>query len=460
MAATRPSCCSASANGEETNRTSKPWPPEAVTLPMISSLVAWTDDLGLDAGGRLEALEQIGRHVGVPVRDHELLLCAGRGRRPGCTQQDEAEQPSRVSCHHRSPVTVSWADGRKRDKGPSMGIRLRPSGGAMPDLAGKTVLLTGASKGIGAAAVAALGAAGAHLVAHYGSDRAGAEAATADLPADRVLLVGADLAQTGEVDRLWHEALAWRGRIDVLVNNAAVMRLAGGIEADDDEWDRVWAETLQVNVMAPARLMRHAVGHYRERGGGIIVTVSSWAAQRGPGNPALLAYAASKGAVLAATKTIARNYAKDGVLAYVVAPGVVRTRLSEVASAATGRRGGRDRDPGHGRMGAAERGRGADRVPGDRHLPPPDGRHARHQWRQLHPLEDRSRRTVPRRRRAVFLTFHRMRVRVEKSTARPYGSPSGQAFAVGPSSSRSIFLAMIAPHTFCAREYFVPCLRL
>jgi NAD(P)-dependent dehydrogenase (short-subunit alcohol dehydrogenase family) len=206
----------------------------------------------------------------------------------------------------------------------------------MPDLAGKTVLLTGASKGIGAAAVAALGASGAHLVAHYGSDRAGAAAATADLPADRVLLVCADLAQTGEVDRLWREALAWRGRIDVLVNNAAVMRLAGGIEADDDEWDRVWAETLQVNVLAPARLMRHAVAHYRERGGGIIVTVSSWAAQRGPGNPVLLAYAASKGAVLAATKTIARNYAKDGVLAYVVAPGVVRTRLSEVASAATG----------------------------------------------------------------------------------------------------------------------------
>ena len=64
---------------------------------------------------------------------------------------------------------------------------------------------------------------GAHVIAHYGSDRAGAEAATAELPADRVLLVGADLAQPGEVDRLWREALAWRGRIDVLVNNAAMM---------------------------------------------------------------------------------------------------------------------------------------------------------------------------------------------------------------------------------------------
>jgi NAD(P)-dependent dehydrogenase (short-subunit alcohol dehydrogenase family) len=201
---------------------------------------------------------------------------------------------------------------------------------------GKTVLLTGSSKGIGAATAAVLGRAGYYLVAHYGSDSAGARAATADVPADRVLLVGADLARTDEVDRLWREALAWRGRIDVLVNNAAVMRLAGGVEADEAEWDQVWAEALQVNVLAPVRLMRHAVRHYRDLGGGIIVTVSSWAAQRGPGNPDLLAYATSKGAVLSATKTVARSYAKDGVLAYVVAPGVVRTRLSETASAATG----------------------------------------------------------------------------------------------------------------------------
>jgi NAD(P)-dependent dehydrogenase (short-subunit alcohol dehydrogenase family) len=203
-------------------------------------------------------------------------------------------------------------------------------------LDGKTVLLTGASKGIGAATAQALGRAGAHVIAHYGSDRAGAEVATAGLPSDRMLLVGANLGRSDEVDRLWQEALAWRGRIDVLVNNAAVMRLAGGIEAEDAEWDTVWDETLRVNVLAPVRLMRHAVRHFLVAGGGTLVTVSSWAAQRGPGNPALMAYGTSKGAVLAATKAIARNYAARNVLAYVVAPGVVRTRLSEIASAATG----------------------------------------------------------------------------------------------------------------------------
>ena len=159
----------------------------------------------------------------------------------------------------------------------------------MTDLSGKVVLLTGASKGIGAEMAAAIGAAGADLIAHYGGDRAGAEQATAKLPKERVKLIGADLKDKAAVDRLWAESLAWRGRVDVVINNAAVMRIAGGIEDDDASWDTVWDEALKVNVLAPVRLMRHAVRHYVQSGGGILITVSSWAAQRGPGNPALLA---------------------------------------------------------------------------------------------------------------------------------------------------------------------------
>lgn len=206
----------------------------------------------------------------------------------------------------------------------------------MFELTGKTILLTGASKGIGAAIAASLGEASANVIAHYGSDYAGAEEATAFFPPERVKLIGADLGKRQDVDRLWSEAIDWRGRIDVVINNAAVMRLAGGIGDDIAVWDEVWDEALRVNVLAPARLMRSAVRHYLEMGGGILVTISSWAAQRGTGNPALLPYAASKGAILSATKAIARNYAKSNILAYIVTPGVVRTRLSEQASAATG----------------------------------------------------------------------------------------------------------------------------
>jgi NAD(P)-dependent dehydrogenase (short-subunit alcohol dehydrogenase family) len=206
----------------------------------------------------------------------------------------------------------------------------------MFELTGKTILLTGASKGIGAAVAGSLGQAGAHLIAHYGGDRGGALKATQDIPKDRITLIGADLEVAKEADRLWREALSWRGRIDVLINNAAVMRLKGGIEAEENEWDEVWNEAWRVNVLSPARLMRHAVRHYLDTGGGTLITISSWAAQRGPGNPALIAYAASKGAILSATRTIARNYAKNNVLAYVVTPGVVRTRLSEQAAEVVG----------------------------------------------------------------------------------------------------------------------------
>ncbi|HKF60718.1 MAG TPA: SDR family oxidoreductase [Dongiaceae bacterium] len=206
----------------------------------------------------------------------------------------------------------------------------------MLDLSDKTILVTGASKGIGAAIIAALGREGAHVIGHYGSDEAGARAATAGIAAERVRLIAGDLAKPGEAARIWRDALAWRGRIDVLVNNAAMMAYEGGIEDTDEVWERIWAETLQVNVKAAADLLRGAVRHFRKSGGGTIITISSWNAQRGSTNPVTIAYAASKAAVMAATKTIARGYAKENILAYIVAPGVVRTRLSENFAATQG----------------------------------------------------------------------------------------------------------------------------
>lgn len=199
----------------------------------------------------------------------------------------------------------------------------------MYDLTGKTILVTGASKGIGAATVERLGRAGASVVAHYGGDREGAESATRAIDPARKCLVSADLSDLDAVESLWEAAEQWRGRIDVLVNNAAVMLFDGGPDAALEVWDRIWQQTLTVNVLAAARLLRRAVRHYLEAGGGSIVTISSWAAQKGVTNPGNIAYGASKAAVHNLTQTIARAYARDGILAYSIAPGVVRTRLSE-----------------------------------------------------------------------------------------------------------------------------------
>lgn len=196
-----------------------------------------------------------------------------------------------------------------------------------PVLAGRTILVTGASQGIGLATAQALGAAGAHVIAHYGTSPAGAEAAIADIPEGRSLMLQADLRDLGAVRRLWRDAVAWRGRVDVLVNNAAVMPECA-MSAPVDDWDRAWDDALAVNVLAPAALIRDAVGHYLDHGGGVLITLSSWAAQQGSGNPRLVAYAASKAALKAATQTVARAHAADGILAYIVSPGVVDTAMS------------------------------------------------------------------------------------------------------------------------------------
>lgn len=208
----------------------------------------------------------------------------------------------------------------------------------MIDLTGKTILLTGASRGIGASTATVLGEAGASLVAHFGENRDGAVAATRDIPPDRKLLVESDFAKPGSARTLWSAALSWRDRIDVVVLNAAVMP-ENPLDAEDAQWDATWSFVFQVNVHEPANLMREAIRHFREHGGGTIITMSSWVAEQGSAIPQLTAYAASKAAVRAMTQTVARVHAKDGVLAYVIAPGIVRTRMSEV-SATT--RGGED----------------------------------------------------------------------------------------------------------------------
>lgn len=206
----------------------------------------------------------------------------------------------------------------------------------MHDLSDKTVLVTGASKGIGAAIVKRLGKAGAYVVAHYSSDEQGVLDATSDISESNKLIVKGEFTNLDDVEKLWDDAERWRGRVDVFVNNAAIMLWDGGFDQPLDAWDATWDATLQVNVLAPARLLRRAVHHFTAGSGGTIVTISSWAAQKGVTNPASIAYGSSKAAVMAATKTIARAFAKQGVLAYVIAPGVVRTRLSEQFAATQG----------------------------------------------------------------------------------------------------------------------------
>ncbi|MFE4835437.1 SDR family NAD(P)-dependent oxidoreductase [Arthrobacter sp. NPDC056691] len=191
-------------------------------------------------------------------------------------------------------------------------------------LAGRTVLVTGGSRGIGRATVEAMHREGAHVVLHYGNDKDSAQA-TADRLGARVKLVQGDLRDPDARRRVWAEAVEWRGGVDVLVNNAGAW-LASEIE-DGGTWQQGWQANYELNLLAPADLCREAILGFRKRGGGIIVNVASRSSHRGD-DAEHLAYGAAKGGLLALTKGIARGYGQDNILAYAVAPGWVATDIS------------------------------------------------------------------------------------------------------------------------------------
>jgi NAD(P)-dependent dehydrogenase (short-subunit alcohol dehydrogenase family) len=175
------------------------------------------------------------------------------------------------------------------------------------------ILLTGSTRGIGAATHAALIAAGATVVGHGSRDGDG--------------VIGIDFAEAGAGDRLWDAALErFGGRIDVLVNNAGVFEAAD--LGDAAAFATAWARSLAINLQAAADLSRRAVLHWQSTGGGRLVNVASRAAFRGD-SPAHWHYAAAKAGMVAMTRTIARAYAAQGILAFVVAPGFTMTGMAE-----------------------------------------------------------------------------------------------------------------------------------
>jgi len=176
------------------------------------------------------------------------------------------------------------------------------------------ILLTGASRGIGAATLGALTGSGHRVAGHSTKGGNG--------------LIAGDLADSGAPRSIWEAALEQLGgRIDVLVNNAGIYEGVAD-DASDEEWHAAWARTLTVNLQAAADLCRHAVSHFREYGGGRIVNVASRAAFRGD-SPSHWHYAASKSALIGMTKTIARGYAAEGILAFAVAPGFTVSEMTE-----------------------------------------------------------------------------------------------------------------------------------
>jgi 3-oxoacyl-[acyl-carrier protein] reductase len=203
----------------------------------------------------------------------------------------------------------------------------------MAQLTGKTILVTGGARGIGAAIARACLDEGADVILHYAANRTGAEDVAARAP-DRCHLLQADFALPATASPLWQQAVSWKGHIDVLVNNAGVFEPTG-VDDGPDAWLEAWQRTLQINLIAAADLCREAILHFKSRGGGSIINISSRAAFRGD-TPDYMHYAASKSGMIGLTRSIARGYGADKILAYVIAPGFVRTEMAETFIRANG----------------------------------------------------------------------------------------------------------------------------
>jgi NAD(P)-dependent dehydrogenase (short-subunit alcohol dehydrogenase family) len=194
----------------------------------------------------------------------------------------------------------------------------------------RSVLVTGASRGIGAAVAKAFAAAGDRVAVHYGSSPESAKAVLKELPGDGHVLAHADLADPAEIQQMVDGVAAELGSIDVLVNNAGVYQPHPIRRSSYDEWQRAWSGTLGVNLIGAANVTWCAVRHMGR--GGRIVNVSSRGAFRGePNQPA---YGASKAALVSFGQSLARALGPEGIAVTTIAPGWTTTDMA--AEALTG----------------------------------------------------------------------------------------------------------------------------
>jgi 3-oxoacyl-[acyl-carrier protein] reductase len=191
---------------------------------------------------------------------------------------------------------------------------------------GRPVLVTGGSRGIGAAVARAFAARGDRVAVHYGSSRGAAEEVAAGLAGDGHAVVGADLGDPEAVRAMVAAAADALGGLEVLVNNAGVFMAHPITQTSYEEWQRAWHDTLAVNLVGAANVTWCAVPHMIEAGGGRIVNVSSRGAFRGePDQPA---YGASKAALVAFGQSLARALGPHRIAVTTVAPGWTATDMA------------------------------------------------------------------------------------------------------------------------------------
>ena len=192
-------------------------------------------------------------------------------------------------------------------------------------LAGHIAIVTGASRGIGAAIARDLAAAGAHVVVGYRAQAVQARAVVADIVTrgGSAEAIGFDVAVGREVDAAVRELVARLGKVDILVNNAGVSVDALIMRTSDDQWQRV----LDINLKGVFNCTKSVSRPMMRARSGRIINLGSVVGVTG--NTGQAAYAAAKAGVIGFTKSTARELASRGITANVVAPGFIETDMTE-----------------------------------------------------------------------------------------------------------------------------------
>jgi 3-oxoacyl-[acyl-carrier protein] reductase len=191
---------------------------------------------------------------------------------------------------------------------------------------GRAVLVTGSSRGIGAAVAHAFAADGDRVAVHYASARAAAQQTLESLPGDGHVLVRADLRDPAAVLEMVDGAAEALGGIDVLVNNAGIFTPHPITTVSYEEWQQAWQDTIGINLVGAANVTWCAVRHMPTDGRGRIVNVSSRGAFRG--EPAQPAYGASKAGLIALGQSLARDLGSRRIAVTTVAPGFTETDMA------------------------------------------------------------------------------------------------------------------------------------
>ena len=194
----------------------------------------------------------------------------------------------------------------------------------MIDLSGKSALVTGGSRGIGRACCEALARAGARVAVNYRVEKPQADELVKRIRAGggEAYALSADVSRREEAEMMVEDAVTRFGRLDILVNNAGIWKGVPIEEMSDLEWN----EMLGVNLTGCLHMIRACVPHLRAAGAGRIINISSTAGQRGEAFHSH--YAATKGALISLTKSLAVELAPDGILTNCVAPGWVETDMA------------------------------------------------------------------------------------------------------------------------------------